>query len=245
MSTIVEPHTQSPHSDSSSTCHEHLSSRTSSISSAHNSSHEPEAAEHHDAKQSPNHVHFRPRVRITSGISRHRHKSSPRIPDRSFVPFATPSSASSTSSSPSSSISAPLRSPADDETDKPGWGPLGRRVALLSRETHHQRERHRRKKRMRHDDDDHDRGPAPCERSPLLRPRVQSPITGPEGRRQDDVWDPELEEEEEEELEARISREIDEVFGTMPRRLLNLHVRVLAVLFLLSSKASSVVVVAA
>ncbi|KAG5646874.1 hypothetical protein DXG03_001950 [Asterophora parasitica] len=222
----------------SSSCH------STSPSSAQNSSHDLETPsgdflEHSsfnppsvdadaDAKPSTSHVHFRPRVRIASGISRHRHSRQlsnsplrlPCSPDRGrHLPFTTSggsNSSSVSSSSLSSSISAPLRSRTDDESDKPGWGPLGQRVNLLARDARRKRDSGRRHKQ------DHERA-VPCEHTPLIRPRpqIQSPITvGPEGRRQAEAWDSDWEENEVE-LEARISNEIDEVFGTMPRRLLN------------------------
>jgi len=98
----------------------------SSLSSSQHTLDSPEA------EYTPNRVHFRPRVRITSGINRHRHSAL--YPDSSPIPISPNIHAfspdSSLSSSPSSSISVPLRSP-EDET-KPGWGPLGRRVSLLT-----------------------------------------------------------------------------------------------------------------
>ncbi|KAG5721978.1 hypothetical protein E4T56_gene18441 [Termitomyces sp. T112] len=151
------------------------------------------------------HVHFRPRVRITSGINRHRHS-------RSLLA----ESDSSVSSSPSSSISAPLRSCTDDEADKPGWGPLGRRVALLSRQARcRSGRRERRRKREFNDDYLH-----PCEHTPLLRPRIQSPVIDVDGHtRLDDVFDSDPEED----ARQFRARQIDEAFGTMPGRLLNYH----------------------
>ncbi|KAF8060951.1 hypothetical protein FPV67DRAFT_315040 [Lyophyllum atratum] len=162
-----------------------------------------------DSECRSNHVHFRPRVRITSGISRHRHKHSTRTPDRSFDAPLTPNS--SRSSSPSSSISAPLRTRTDDESDKPGWGPLGQRVALLSRERRRTSREQRQKKR-------HDEYFAACEHTPLLRPRIQSPILQTVGHYEGYFWDSDQESET-----AQVSSEIDRVFGTMPRRLLNYH----------------------
>lgn len=177
-------------------------------------------------------VHFRPRVRITSGIGRHRHQRSPRAhtPDRrdGFVTYASPSSSRSSSPSESSSISAPLRSRADDEMDKPGWGPLGRRVALLSREARWQRAAREREKRRRRRGEDLERSASPrsppatygySERTPLIRPRIQSPNGLTYGARsfdvESDMSDRELEEE------ARIAKVMDEAFGPMPGRLLN------------------------
>ncbi|KAF5313291.1 hypothetical protein D9619_003062 [Psilocybe cf. subviscida] len=75
----------------------------------------------------PMRVRFRSRVRITSGLRRHRHSSQDQ---HDFLTFSTASS--SRSGSPSSSISAPLRSQAEDDVGKPGWGTLGQRVSLLA-----------------------------------------------------------------------------------------------------------------
>lgn len=91
----------------------------------------------------PTTIRFRSRVRITSGLNHHRRTKrvsttgaeSRTCPIRATggenYYYLTPSS-SSLSCSPSSSISAPLHSRTDDEADRPGWGPLGRRVSLLA-----------------------------------------------------------------------------------------------------------------
>ncbi|KAH9938995.1 uncharacterized protein BXZ73DRAFT_89088 [Epithele typhae] len=67
-------------------------------------------------------VRFRSRVRITSGVHRHR--------VRAHVAAAGGSTpGSSTSESPSSSISAPLRYQADENA---AWGPIGRRLSAYA-----------------------------------------------------------------------------------------------------------------
>ena len=76
----------------------------------------------------PTRVHFRSRVRIASGLNRHRHELS-----SDLIAF---SAASSRSCSPSSSISVPLRSPAEDDVGRPGWGTLGQRVSLFAQGRH-------------------------------------------------------------------------------------------------------------
>jgi len=83
-----------------------------------------------EASASPLRVRFRSRVRITSGLNRHRRRKPTMEDHRDYFTF-TPSS--SISGSPSSSISAPLRTPLDDEVGKPGWGTLGQRVALFAK----------------------------------------------------------------------------------------------------------------
>jgi len=162
----------------------------------------------------PSRVHFRPRVRITSGISRHRHSTSSPIPITSRFPHALPFTPdSSVSGSPSSSISAPLRS--DEETNS-GWGPLGRRVALF---TENARQRcknlsveergQRRQKKL-------NESPLGInERTPLIRsyPRPRRSSDSSIGSNDS--------------LRAEVrgwqSKEIDRVFGTWPGRLLNHH----------------------
>lgn len=73
----------------------------------------------------PLHVRFRPRVRITSGLNRHRHQ-------QGWLAVGDQQD-SSRPGSASSSISAPLRTRMDDEVGKPGWGTLGQRVSLLAK----------------------------------------------------------------------------------------------------------------
>jgi len=75
---------------------------------------------------SPLHVRFRPRVRITSGLNRHRHQ-------QAWLTVGDGQDSSSRPGSASSSISAPLRTRIDDEIGKPGWGTLGERVSLLAK----------------------------------------------------------------------------------------------------------------
>ncbi|KAG6814415.1 hypothetical protein H0H92_007418 [Tricholoma furcatifolium] len=169
-----------------------------------------------EASPRPSHVHFRPRVRITSGINRHRHASA--ILDDLDHLNGTCTPSSTVSGSPSSSISAPLHSRNDDEADKPGWGPLGQRVSLLARRARRGAGKERRKVQVRPVVIEQ---PSPCETTPLLRPRLQSPTIDADGHRIYDLLDSESEEED----IRRQSRahEIDEAFGTMPQRLINRH----------------------
>jgi hypothetical protein len=74
----------------------------------------------------PLHVRFRPRVRITSGLNRHRHQ-------QGWLTVGDQQDSSSRPGSASSSVSAPLRTRIDDEVGKPGWGTLGQRVSLLAK----------------------------------------------------------------------------------------------------------------
>ncbi|KAH8101524.1 hypothetical protein BXZ70DRAFT_933720 [Cristinia sonorae] len=75
-------------------------------------------------------VRFRSRVRITSGLRKHRHSTTSSSAAAIPIPgHQTPSTCSSCSGSPSSSISAPLRWHADENAT---WGPLGRRLSAYS-----------------------------------------------------------------------------------------------------------------
>lgn len=148
-------------------------------------------------------VRFRSRVRITSGFSRHRHKSDP------------DDLGSSRSGSPSSSISAPLRSHADDNTN--AWGTLGQRVGLLALQKKilgpsQSQRRHRPR-------------PEPItsatqvdERTPLRGSFPRSAYVEGEGVQDGDISDEDSDDE-------RLAREVDDIFGTLPGRLLNRHVR--------------------
>lgn len=155
----------------------------------------------------PGHVRFRPRVRITSGINRHRHSRY----STTGLGRISLSRESSPDSSRSSSISAPLRSRSDDESNKPGWGPLGQRVALLSYNSPRRwsKDRRRRKRQARPLD----------ERTSLLGSAFRAPYSegGP-------TYDDYMSDSDQEE-EARIAHEIDKTFGTWPGRVLNPHVR--------------------
>lgn len=152
------------------------------------------------------HVHFRPRVRISSGFSRHRRQHFPSTEDDLF----SVSPDSSSSSSLSSSISVPLRSPSDDETDKPGWGSLGQRVRLLAHK-HRRQTRHRRRKQ-------NNLRINPDECTPLVRSPPPTVCV-----EEDVVYDEEMDDSDRERMWP--SREVDAVFGTWPGRLVNHHVR--------------------
>jgi len=162
------------------------------------SSHEPEFLAGEDAatpEAESKRVHFRPRVRIASGIRRHRHRHvhSPRIPrSRTYRGrFLSPHSSRSSSPSASSSISVPLRASSDDQTYKPGWVPLGQRPALLSDSRQQSREKRAKRYRM-----------YPTEETPLLYTQC---LDGQDNYPQE------------------LSREIDMYFGPWPQRLLNHH----------------------
>ena len=162
-----------------------------------------------DPPKRPPRVRFRSRVRITSGL--HRHKSNSEQNCASLTP------SSSTSGSPSSSISAPLRTQAEDEASKPGWGTLGQRVSILA-----QRNADRRLKvRQRQESlaaltsqrgvPGDNCGLVANERTPLTSSFLSSSYLHGE------MIDPDVVETEAE----MFSREIDLVFGSWPNRLLN------------------------
>ncbi|KAF8876804.1 hypothetical protein CPB85DRAFT_1344266 [Mucidula mucida] len=138
-------------------------------------------------------VRFRSRVRITSGVRRHIHRS------RSDLSIARESDLSS---SPSSSISAPLRT-RDDEASSP-WGPLGQRVRIMSSR------RSRRPSTFRQQVN---------ERTPLVYNHSvpKTPSYGDDD--DDDFYASPLAED----ADARLNREIDVAFGPWPGRLLNRH----------------------
>jgi hypothetical protein len=98
------------------------------ISSSTDSYDDQEPNSPHSIPERPNRVRFRSRVRIASGLNRHRHSLQGvdcLSPDYSPEP--------SISGSPSSSISVPLRTHIDEQVGKPGWGTLGQRVSLFAK----------------------------------------------------------------------------------------------------------------
>jgi len=140
-------------------------------------------------------VRFRSRVRITSGLHHHHRR---RV-----------STSSSLTSSPSSSISAPLRSPG---TETPGWGTLGQRVGIFAFSNKQGGASHN-KRRSR-------QGVAgePTERTSLL---FSTPPSYTDGDSYNDENGESYNSESDE--EAILSRQIDNIFGKWPGRLLNRH----------------------
>ena len=178
-----------------------MSSKTVFPSDAPTSSPEGPGDESHLI--SPLRVHFRPRVRITSGLNRHRRRRPTMENHQDYLTF-TPSS--STSSSRSSSISAPLRTPLDDEVGKPGWGTLGQRVGLFAKRQYPgNTTRHEPEGGLKVNGN---------EQTPLLNPSLHFLLRRDSGLRY--LYHNGSEEE--------ISRWIDRAFGPWPARLLNYHV---------------------
>lgn len=171
------------------------------------------------SNQHPARVHFRSRVRITSGINHHRHRLSISGDSEGLR------SSRSSSLSGSSSISAPLRSHIDEQIGKPGWGTLGQRVSLFAKgkgPPKRQRLRNNREqqspsaktpKRRRGFGSQYN-GPLQDERTPLNRSGDTRLYTHADSSNQ------EIDDDE----EFDYQQEIESVFGTWPRRLLNHHV---------------------
>lgn len=117
------------------------------------------------------------------------------------------SASSSVSGSPSSSVSAPLRSHGSGSGSGSGWGPLGLRVGSG--------------RRASFTDFNHEQSNnGESERTPLMRSASEGyggvmmaagQVSAPARSAEDD--------------HARLSREVDAVFGKWPTRLLNHHVR--------------------
>jgi len=154
-------------------------------------------------------VHFRSRVRITSGF----HSSSrPRDRDGTYrnptVDDGIGTANTSGSGSPSSSISAPLRYQADENNI---LGPLGKRINFLA-QTRNKRNGHLRRANIN--------SPV-SERTPFLRASEYGPVpdythqrrergrTGSEG--------------EDEDFASGLKREQDIMFGRWPWRIFNRH----------------------
>jgi len=164
-----------------------------------------------DLPKRPTRVRFRSRVRITSGLHRHRNS------EQDFTP------PSSISSSPSSSISAPLRTQAEDEPSKPGWGTLGQRVSILARAKADRRLKFHQLREHIGELQSH-RGITPGDNHGLLA-NEQTPLSRSflhYSYLRGEIVDPEMFNSVESEAEV-LSSEIDLVFGRWPNRLFNHH----------------------
>lgn len=154
-------------------------------------------------------VHFRSRVRITSGLhsSRHRHEASMPIPSRSK---SRDDLATTASGSPSSSISAPIRYKPDANN---ALGPLGKRLSSLAES---------RKRRLGGSDMNTKRvAVGSDERTPFLIAGAGAvpDYTQQRRRRMSDASAG----EEDEDLDSGLKREEDVMFGKWPWRVLNRH----------------------
>jgi len=113
------------------------------ISSSTGSYDDQELDSPHSIPERLNRVRFRSRVRIASGLNRHRHS----LEGVDYLSLGY-SPESSISSSPSSSISVPLRTPIDELVGKPGWGTLGQRVSLFAKGQMEQSRRREQRERL-------------------------------------------------------------------------------------------------
>jgi len=172
----------------------HLTDPSVPLTTPHDPAHPP--SDPLNIQGRPSRVRFRSRVRITSGFSHRRRKSDV---------------GSSRSDSPSSSISAPLRSHSDSSTNT--WGTLGQRVGLLALQRKimgSPKAQQRQKGQI-----------APSEyvdeRTPLRNSINHSSYVDGEGVRNGNIFDEDSDDE-------GLSRDVDEVFGKFPGRLLNYHV---------------------
>ena len=165
-----------------------------------------------------NRVRFRSRVRIASGLNRHRHSLQ-------GVDYLTPdySPDSSISSSPSSSISVPLRTPIDEQVGKPGWGTLGQRVSLFAKGQMERSRRREQRERLGLGASSFKKGVERGRGETLVipyyaqfteeTPLLLSPARN--GRCSDLTRDDEA---------SQLARDIDLIYGPWPSRLANHHV---------------------
>ena len=183
----------------------------------------------HSIPERQNRVRFRSRVRIASGLNRHRHSLH-------GVDYLSPdySPESSVSGSPSSSISVPLRTHTDEQVGKPGWGTLGQRVSLFAKgqmERSRRREQREQRERLGLGASSFRKGVERGRREDLVIPYYaqiteETPLLLSSARngscsgmtREDEA--------------SQFAREIDMAFGPWPGRLGNHHVSFIPVITL-------------
>lgn len=160
------------------------------------------------ARHSMPKVHFRSRVRITSGLpSGSRSRNQGRKGHNSTFDNGIDTANTSASGSPSSSISAPLRYQADENNI---LGPLGKRISSLGQTRNKKNGQLRRAV-----------GSSVSERTPFIRPSEHGPIPDYTCSRQERSW---LGGESEDENSANgLKREEDVMFGRWPWRIFNRH----------------------
>lgn len=159
-------------------------------------------------------VHFRSRVRITSGLhssSRSRNRSG--TGRNSIVDDGIGTANTSASGSPSSSISAPLRYQADENNV---LGPLGKRINSLALT------RNRRGGQLRRTSI----GSSVSERTPFLRASEYRPVPDYTHQRRDRGRI--ASEGDDEDLARGLKGEEDIIFGRWPWRIFNRHASILA-----------------
>ena len=162
------------------------------------------------ARHSIPRVHFRSRVRITSGLhSNNRSRNHERTGRNSVADDGVGTANTSASGSPSSSISAPLRYQADENTV---LGPLGKRINSLAH-TRNKRNGQLRRASI---------GSSVSERTPFLRASEHGPA--PDYMHQRRERGRVGSESEDEDPASGLKREEDIVFGRWPWRIFNRHV---------------------
>ncbi|KAF9785903.1 hypothetical protein BJ322DRAFT_751368 [Thelephora terrestris] len=155
-------------------------------------------------------VHFRSRVRITSGLhSGGRSRNLDGARGNSTVENGIDTANSSASGSPSSSISAPLRYQADENNV---LGPLGKRINSLAQT------RNKRKRQLRRGANSDS---SVSERTPFLRASECGPV--PDYTRQRRERSRIGSGDEDEDCASRLKREEEMIFGRWPWRLFNRH----------------------
>jgi len=159
-------------------------------------------------------VHFRSRVRITSGLhSGSRPRNFDSTGHNSTADDGIGTANTSASGSPSSSISAPLRYQADENNV---LGPLGKRINSLA-QTRNKRNGHLRRVGI---------GSSVSERTPFLRASEYGPA--PDYTHQRRERGRISSESEDEDLASGLKREEDVVFGRWPWRIFNRHASTIA-----------------
>jgi len=174
--------------------------------------HDPDSP--HSTPERPNKVRFRSRVRIASGLNRHRHSLE-------GVDYLNPgySPKSSISGSRSSSLSVPLRTPTDEQVGKPGWGTLGQRVSLFARGQMERSRRREQRERLGLGASSFRKGVERGRREALVIPYYaqiteETPLL---------LSCSDLRRLRREDEARQLAREIDIVFGPWPDRLANHH----------------------
>lgn len=196
------------------------------ISSSTDSYDDREPDSPHSMPGRPNRVRFRSRVRIASGLNRHRHSLQ-------GVDYLSPdySPESSISGSPSSSISVPLRTHTDEQVGKPGWGTLGQRVSLFARGQMDRSRRCEQKERPGLGASSFGKGVGRGGGEALVIP-YYAQITEETPLLMSSARNGSCSDLSRENEASQLAREIDMVFGPWPGRLANYHVSFIPVLTL-------------
>jgi len=164
-----------------------------------------------------NRVRFRSRVRIASGLNRHRHS----LEGVDYLNLDY-SPESSISGSPSSSISVPLRTPIDEQVGKPGWGTLGQRVSLFAKGQMERSRRREQRERLGLGASSFKKGTERGRREALVIP-YYAQITEETPLLLSSARNGNCSDLTRENEASQLAREIDMFFGPWPGRLANHH----------------------